>query len=73
MLPLGSEVVVMEGAVGRLTRMLRTWVALCGGLLESATLSVKLVVPLGPVGVPVIAPVAVFKFRPAGKLPTFSE
>ena len=74
MLPLGKEVVVMEGAVGRLIRMLKACVALCGGLLESVTLRVKLEVPLGPEGDgPLIRPLAVFKLKPAGKLPAVIE
>ena len=37
-------------------------------LLESVTLTVKVDVPV-PVGVPLIAPVLPFKFKPAGRVP----
>jgi hypothetical protein len=70
MLPFGKEVVVMEGAGGKLIRMVKDFVALCGGLLESVTVTVKLgEVPFGPEGVPVIRPVLLFKLSPAG-MPT---
>jgi hypothetical protein len=39
------------------------------GLVESVTLTVKFEVP-DVVGVPVIAPVLVFKLKPAGSVPT---
>ena len=50
--------------------MLRFAFAVLVGLSESVTVTVKLIVPTcGPVGVPVMAPVAAFSERPAGKLP----
>ena len=52
-----------------LTAMLRLAVAvLTEGVSESVTVTVKFTVPEA-VGVPEIAPVALFKLRPAGKLP----
>ncbi len=50
------------------TVMLSAFVVLCCGLLESATWTVKLVVPV-PVGVPVMAPVEAFTDNPAGSDP----
>jgi hypothetical protein len=41
----------------------------CTGTLESLTLMVRGVAPAAAVGVPVIAPVAPFSVRPAGKEP----
>jgi hypothetical protein len=49
--------------------MLSCAVAVWGGDSESATCTVKMEVPL-PEGVPVMAPVLLFKFSPAGKLPS---
>ena len=40
--------------------------------VESTTFAVKLTAP-GVVGVPVIAPVLAFNFRPAGRLPLLME
>src|SRR5271157_358442 len=53
--------------------MLRACVAVCTGLLESATFTVKLAVPFGPVGVPVIAPVLALMLKPAGSAPAVIE
>jgi hypothetical protein len=50
------------------TVMLRAFVVVL--LAESVTCTVKLEVVAGPVGVPVIAPVAALRFKPAGKVPT---
>jgi len=50
--------------------MLRFELAVIADFSASATVTVKLIVPtIGPVGVPVIAPVAEFSARPAGRLP----
>ena len=49
--------------------MLNCLVAICCGVPESVACAVKLDMP-AVVGVPVIAPVAAFKVRPAGKVPT---
>jgi hypothetical protein len=69
-IPTGSEVVVMF-KVGALMVMLRAAVAVLAEDSESVTLTVKLMTPTsGPVGVPVIAPVAALSVSPAGKLPT---
>ena len=55
---------------GALIEMLRFAFAVLAGFSESVTVTVKLLVPTcGPVGVPVIAPVAALSARPAGKLP----
>lgn len=68
--PVGSEVVVTL-KVGALMVMLRAAEAVLAGDSESVTLTVKLMTPTsGPVGVPVIAPVAALSESPAGKLPT---
>jgi hypothetical protein len=47
--------------------------AVCEGLALSITLMLKLLVPIAPLGVPVIAPVAVFKVKPGGKVPVCTE
>ena len=39
------------------------------GAAESVSFTVKLEVPLDPVGVPEITPVAEFRARPVGRLP----
>src|SRR3977135_2355779 len=71
--PAGSVVVVMTGAGGKLTRILRAWMAVIGVMvLESVTLTVKFAVPLGPVGVPEIVPVPL-RVRPAGNAPALME
>lgn len=59
------EVIV---SVAELTVMLSAFVAVCAGEPESVPFTVKLLVP-AVVGIPVIAPVAAFKFNPAGKAP----
>ncbi len=53
---------------GGLMVMLSACEALCGGLLESVTFTVKLEVP-AVVAVPEITPVLLFKLRPAGNVP----
>lgn len=71
--PAGSEVVVMLGGAGRLIVMLNACVADCGAtVLASVTFTVKLAVPLGPVGVPLIAPEGL-RVRPAGSDPALTE
>ncbi len=69
--PPGSVVGLMDGAGGKLTRMLRGPVPDWGGLLWSVTITVKLVRPLGPVGVPVMAPAGLM-LRPRGRLPVLT-
>jgi len=55
-----------------LIRILRFCVADCAPpLLESVTFTVKLAVPFGPVGVPVICPEESI-LSPAGKLPVLT-
>jgi len=71
--PGGKDVVVMAGAGGKLTRILRAWVAVIGVMvLESVTLTVKFTVPLGPVGVPEIVP-ALLRVKPVGNAPALME
>ena len=51
------EMMVMEGLA----------VAVCWGLPESFTVMFAVLVPAGPVGVPLIAPVPALIVRPAGR------
>ena len=72
-MPLGNEVVVMEGGVvegAGLTARLSALVAACE--LASVTRTVKLLVP-DPVGVPEIAPVLGASVNPAGKVPVMVD
>ncbi len=71
--PFGRVVVVMAGAAGKFTRMLKFCVADCTGLLASVTFTVKLAVPFGPLGAPVIAPVLPFRVTPGGNVPLLTE
>ncbi len=48
-------------------------VAFCAGLLESLTLKVSAAPDTAVVGVPVMAPVAVFSDNPAGNVPLVSD
>jgi hypothetical protein len=59
----------MLGADGKLIVRVNALEAVCFGLLPSVTVTVKLDVPFGPSGDPVIAPVLLFKLRPGGKVP----
>ena len=63
-------VVTLNGAT--VIVILKAAFAVCGvGVSVSVTVTVKLSVPTNvPLGVPEITPVAGFKLRPAGKLPT---
>ena len=66
--PLGSDAVVIESAAT--TVMLSALVAVCAvGVEESVALTVKLVVPVA-FGVPVMAPVLVFRLAQEGSEPT---
>lgn len=65
--PEGSDVVVIERAVGATTSD-RVTVLLCGVLDESTTLKVKLVVLLA-VGLPEIIPVDAARLSPDGIVP----
>ena len=57
-----------------MTERLSACVADCApAALASVTFTVKLTLPLGPVGVPVMAPLELFKVRPAGRLPVETE
>lgn len=69
--PAGRVVVVTDKA--GFTTMLKFAVAvLAVGVSESVTVTVKFVVPEA-VGVPEIAPVAVLRVRPAGRLPVVTD
>ena len=69
--PAGKVVVVTDNA--GFTTMLKFAVAvLAVGVSESVTVTVKFVVPEA-VGVPEIAPVAVLRVRPAGRLPVVTD
>ena len=57
---------VTGGAAETVATILQLWVAVVG--VPSTTLTLKEVVP-APVGVPLIAPVDVFKVKPAGSDP----
>jgi hypothetical protein len=57
---------------GATVKLLIACVAVCGVDPPSVTFTVKEVVPT-VFGVPVIAPVEVFRFKPAGKAPTLIE
>lgn len=59
----------MASAGAALILIERLAVCDCDGSEESMTLTVKVAVPVA-VGVPVIAPVAPFKLRPAGSVPS---
>ena len=68
--PTGSEMAVTLSGVTEIV-ILRLAFAVCGlGVSVSVTVTVKLTGPtIVPLGVPVIAPVAGFKFSPTGRLP----
>jgi hypothetical protein len=66
--PPGSVAGLIAGGAGRLIVMLKACVAVCAGLLESVTFTVKFAVPFGPVGVPVTAPAGLIA-NPGGKFP----
>src|SRR6266478_3501160 len=66
--PAASAVVVIDGGAGKLMAMLRACVAVCVGLLESVTITVKFAVALGPVGIPEIRP-ALLRAKPGGNAP----
>src|ERR1700704_340242 len=59
---------VMVGGGGRLMRILKACVAVCAGLLESVTITVKFDVTLGASGVPEIRP-ALLRVKPDGNAP----
>jgi hypothetical protein len=69
----GKVVVLIFGAAGRLIAMLNGCETVWAGLLPSVTVTVKLAVPFGPVGVPVMAPVEAFSFKGAGSAPAVIE
>jgi hypothetical protein len=69
--PFGKEAVLIDNTEA-LTVMLSALLAFCCGVELSPTWTVKLLVPAA-VGVPVMAPVAAFKERPAGKAPTVTD
>ena len=71
-LPFGNDVVVIVSVAGVVVSVSAA-VALCAGLLESVTLKVSATPDTAAVGVPVIAPVAVFNDNPAGRVPLASD
>jgi hypothetical protein len=63
-------VVVMVNGGGAFTVTATAWLAdIFPALEESVTLKVTELLPAGPVGVPVIAPVLALKLNPAGSVP----
>jgi hypothetical protein len=64
--PDGSAAEIVKA--GAATTSEREMDLLCAGLPASATVTVKLEVPV-PVGVPEIRPVDEFRLRPAGRFP----
>ena len=71
-MPLANELVVIDKA--GIMVMLRAFVPVSCGVLESAACTVKLNgLPVDVVGVPVIAPVAVFRESPGGNEPTVTD
>ena len=66
-MPLGSATVVMICRV--VIEIVTMVVALCCGVPESVTLNVNGVAARADVGVPLIAPVEAFNFKPAGSVP----
>jgi hypothetical protein len=68
----GREVVVIAGGTATPTVMLNGCVTDCAGVLPSVTLIVKDDGPVGPVGVPVMAPVLLVRLSPAGNVPTLT-
>ena len=70
--PFGSEVVVMLNMAGVVVSVSAA-VAFCTGLPESLTLKVSAAPDTAAVGVPLIAPVAVFNDSPPGNAPLASD
>ena len=69
---MGSDVVVIARAAGvMVSESVAVWVS--ASALASVTLNVKDVAVTVTVGVPIIAPVAAFKLRPAGREPDVSD
>ena len=66
--PAASADVVIDGGAGKLMAMLRGCVAVCTGLLESVTITVKFAVALEPRGVPETRP-ALLRVKPGGRVP----
>jgi hypothetical protein len=65
----GNDAVVTVNTPGAVTAIERGIVAVPAGMAESVTFTVKLAVAT-VVGVPEMAPVAAFRLRPAGRVPT---
>ncbi len=70
--PLGRVVVAIDNVVGAMV-IVRVADWLCAGLPESVTLKVSEMPLAVAVGVPVIAPVAAFRVRPAGSVPEVND
>jgi hypothetical protein len=65
--PAGKELVAMVNAGGAFTVTATAWLA--DIFAASVTWKVTELLPEGPVGIPVIAPVLVFKLNPTGREP----
>jgi hypothetical protein len=70
--PFGSDVLVMVSVLEAMVSVIDA-AALCAGLLESVTVKVSGALDTTAVGVPVMAPVAVFRDNPAGSVPPVSD
>ena len=70
--PFGSDVLVMVSVLEAMVSVSDA-AAFCAGLAESATVKVSGAPDTAAVGVPVIAPVAVFSDNPAGNVPPVSD
>ena len=70
--PFGSDVLVMVSVLEAIVSVTAAD-ALCAGLPESVTVKVSGALDTTAVGVPVMAPVAVFSDNPAGKVPLVSD
>jgi hypothetical protein len=70
--PFGSDVLVTLTGFAVMVSV-TVAAALCTGLLESVTVKVSGVADTTAVGVPVMAPVAVFSDNPAGNVPLVSD
>ena len=70
--PFGIDVLVMVSVLEAMV-IVTDATAFCAGLLESVTVKVSGVPVTTAVGVPVMAPVAVFSDNPAGNVPLVSD
>ena len=70
--PFGIDVLVMVSVLEAMV-IVTDATAFCAGLLESVTVKVSGAAETTAVGVPLIAPVAVFSDNPAGNVPPVSD